>query len=170
MPASERARHRPSELIWRRWWRSRDSAEQGSRWRSCRRTTPVLSDSLEAVRRRINDRRCAGDQIGHQMPGARCDAEAVAGEAAGNEEAGKCRNGRNDGHRIRRHIDQSGPTAPTISAAACRGSAPSTMPWTTASWSPASPPSPFRSCRPRRRRRLHLRDRFRRHCGHGQVA
>ena len=36
---------------------------------------------------RVDDRIAAHDQIGHQPPGARADAEAVAGEAGGDEEA-----------------------------------------------------------------------------------
>src|SRR5258708_4795147 len=69
----------------------------------------AVAEAGEAECRGIDDRPVAGDEIGDEPPGARADAEAVAREASGDEEAGNRVDRRNDRHRVGHHVDEPGP-------------------------------------------------------------
>src|SRR6185312_5137794 len=56
-----------------------------------------------------DDRGTAGDEVGHEPAGARTDAEAVAGEAGRDMEAGQAVHGGDDGDGVGRRIEGTGP-------------------------------------------------------------
>lgn len=70
----------------------------------------TVTEPREAKRRRVHQRRIAGDQVGSQLAGSWADAETMAGETGGQKQPWQGIHSRDDRNGVRGGINQACPT------------------------------------------------------------